>query len=78
MKITNFDICENEKGKKELAIRVEAETQKEAALLIYVINRVPSAIKAFGKVGEFSTWAWINIPLKSVPFGTDYFGNDKR
>lgn len=77
MKIINFDVRKKEQGKTELAIQVEAESQKEAALLVYVINRFPSAIKAFGKVGEFSTWAWIKIQLKNVPFGTDYFGNDK-
>ena len=76
MKLDAFRIQEREKGKQELAIHIEDETQKEANLLIHAANRFPSSVKIYGKVGEQSTWAWILIPLKQGNYRDDYFGNE--
>jgi hypothetical protein len=75
MKLVQFRIQDTSKGKVELAINIEAETQKEASMLIHVANRFPASIKCYGRVGEQTTWAWIFIPLKSVVYNKDYFGN---
>jgi len=66
-----------EKGKDELVLYVEAETQKEASILIHAANRLPSLVRCYGKVGFDTTWAWVFIPLKRENYRADYFGNEK-
>ena len=76
MKLISFRIQDSNNGKAELAVNVEAVTQKEASMLIHVANRFPASIKIYGRVGEQSTWAWFFIPLKNSTYTQDYFGNN--